>query len=61
MILHPPPHHGEATMHKLFLILPILLLAACVEREAPTPAPTGTGTPHSDVDECPRADGQPCR
>ncbi len=48
-------------MHKLFLILPVLLLAACVEREAPTPQPTATGTGSAPVDECPRADGQPCR
>jgi hypothetical protein len=37
-------------------------LAAC-EQTPPTPAPTETGEPVSSdkVDECPRADGAPCR
>lgn len=61
MILHPPTHHGEATMRKLILFLPVLLLAACERPIDPVPQPEPTATHTSDVDDCPRADGQPCR
>lgn len=49
-------------MRKLILILPVLLLAACDQRDDPAPQPTGTpsGEHTGAVDECPRPHSEPC-
>lgn len=36
-------------------------LAACDAPQQPQPDPTATGGVDVTVDDCPRADGQPCR
>lgn len=61
MILHPPPHNGEATMRKIILALVSLAALAACDHPAPQPSPTPTGTfTPPDPDECPRRDSAPC-